>query len=184
MGGRDHAYECDVCGMDRGGMNDLPCLCDDARRRALAEPIDINRFTLAPCYLCGYNGEGYYSPLHPCATRYHREERLQYEATLIPSSDWKARAIAAEAERDDLREIITRADHTSAVKMSANWQMCEAENDALESRLAEAVALLREARDELAEAWGYSDYFREKWASDLPTRIAALIARPEYGGES
>lgn len=28
MGGRDHSWECEVCGLDRGGMNDLLCDCD------------------------------------------------------------------------------------------------------------------------------------------------------------
>lgn len=28
MGGRDHSIECEACGMDRGGLNDLECDCD------------------------------------------------------------------------------------------------------------------------------------------------------------
>lgn len=34
--------------------------------------FDRKRFEQAPCYLCGYNGEGYYSSnIHPCAAIYH-----------------------------------------------------------------------------------------------------------------
>lgn len=34
--------------------------------------IDRARFERAPCYLCGYNGPGYYKPdTHPCAAKYH-----------------------------------------------------------------------------------------------------------------
>ena len=34
--------------------------------------IDRARFERAPCYMCGYNGPGYYKPdKHPCAAKYH-----------------------------------------------------------------------------------------------------------------
>jgi len=34
--------------------------------------IDRARFEKAPCYLCGYNGPGYYQPgTHSCAAKYH-----------------------------------------------------------------------------------------------------------------
>jgi hypothetical protein len=34
--------------------------------------FDRKRFEQAPCYLCGYNGEGYYQPgIHRCAAMYH-----------------------------------------------------------------------------------------------------------------
>ncbi|WP_136259402.1 hypothetical protein [Rhodanobacter lindaniclasticus] len=34
--------------------------------------IDRARFKKAPCYLCGYNGHGYYqAETHPCAAKYH-----------------------------------------------------------------------------------------------------------------
>lgn len=37
------------------------------------DDLERKRFERAPCYLCGYNGEGYYQPgNHPCAARYHR----------------------------------------------------------------------------------------------------------------
>jgi hypothetical protein len=34
--------------------------------------VDVARFESAPCYLCGYGGEGYFQPTtHPCASAYH-----------------------------------------------------------------------------------------------------------------
>ena len=37
-----------------------------------AVAFDAERFERAPCYLCGYNGRGYYQPeTHPCAAKYH-----------------------------------------------------------------------------------------------------------------
>lgn len=34
--------------------------------------VDRARFRKAPCYLCGYNGAGYFQPeTHPCAALYH-----------------------------------------------------------------------------------------------------------------
>jgi hypothetical protein len=43
-------------------------------RRATGH-LDRKRFERAPCYLCGYNGEGYYQPdKHPCAARYHAQQ--------------------------------------------------------------------------------------------------------------
>ena len=52
----------------------------DYLRAQAALPIDVRRFERAPCYLCGYNGPGYFQPnLHPCASRYHevREQEVQ-----------------------------------------------------------------------------------------------------------
>jgi len=52
--------------------------CSDYWRRMRAEGevdrLDRRQFEQAPCYLCGYNGEGYYQPkTHPCAVRYHAQ---------------------------------------------------------------------------------------------------------------
>jgi hypothetical protein len=42
--------------------------------REQIEGFDTRKFEHAPCYLCGYNGEGYYQPeTHPCAVRYHAQ---------------------------------------------------------------------------------------------------------------
>lgn len=41
---------------------------------AQMDRIDKRRFEKAPCYLCGYNGPGYYQPnTHPCAAKYHAQ---------------------------------------------------------------------------------------------------------------
>ena len=41
-------------------------------KTTLPEPFDRKRFERAPCYVCGYNGPGYYQPdSHPCAKLYH-----------------------------------------------------------------------------------------------------------------
>lgn len=37
--------------------------------------IDCKRFAQSPCYICGYNGAGYYQPdVHPCAKAFHEQE--------------------------------------------------------------------------------------------------------------
>lgn len=53
---------------------------------ALAVPVvDKARFESAPCYLCGYNGPGYYQPSqHPCAAGYH----AQQPAAAVPAG-WR-----------------------------------------------------------------------------------------------
>ncbi len=36
-------------------------------------PFDVASFENPPCYICGYNGRGYFQPdKHMCATIYHR----------------------------------------------------------------------------------------------------------------
>ena len=43
---------------------------------AAAGEIDRARFEGAPCYICGYNGPGYYQPdTHPCAAKYHAAQQ-------------------------------------------------------------------------------------------------------------
>lgn len=40
--------------------------------------VDEARFRKAPCYLCGYNGSGYFQPeTHPCAARYHATQHQE-----------------------------------------------------------------------------------------------------------
>lgn len=39
MGGRDHSYECETCGVYRGGLNDLRCDCDDPHTVTLYDLI-------------------------------------------------------------------------------------------------------------------------------------------------
>lgn len=44
------------------------------------QPIDRARFEQAPCYLCGYNGHGYFQPdRHKCAALYHAEKGTDNE---------------------------------------------------------------------------------------------------------
>jgi hypothetical protein len=43
-----------------------------------AGAVDKARFKRAPCYLCGYNGPGYYQPdTHPCAAKYHATQHQE-----------------------------------------------------------------------------------------------------------
>ena len=40
-------------------------------------PMDRRRFEHAPCYICGYNGPGYFQPAtHKCAKQFHDEGGL------------------------------------------------------------------------------------------------------------
>lgn len=98
----------ELVGLDCNGLADLRMLGKWilARRVAGTEvPIDRKRFEQAPCYLCEYNGPGYYQPAtHPCAARYHaeggnyskREMRLMEErdAALIRAEEADDRAKA------------------------------------------------------------------------------------------
>ena len=48
------------------------CETDFAAQQPAA--VDRARFRKAPCYLCGYNGPGYFQPeTHPCAATYHAD---------------------------------------------------------------------------------------------------------------
>ncbi len=67
--------------------------------------IDRKRFHTAPCYLCGYNGHGYFQPqTHPCAAVFH--DQLEWDSTvnvaaLPPAQDWY-KASEVEALLNDL----------------------------------------------------------------------------------
>jgi hypothetical protein len=56
-----------------GAQQQEPVALEDKfENPAKQDPIDTKRFANAPCYLCGYNGRGYYQPQnHPCAGKYH-----------------------------------------------------------------------------------------------------------------
>ena len=42
MGSRDHAVECDICGLLRGGLNNIPCNCDvGATGEIIADAIRV-----------------------------------------------------------------------------------------------------------------------------------------------
>lgn len=50
----------------------VPTVDERAASSEAAVAFDAERFERAPCYLCGYNGRGYYQPeTHPCAAKYH-----------------------------------------------------------------------------------------------------------------
>jgi len=61
MGARDHSEMCEVCGCQRGGLNDLRCDCD-------------------PCEICGEVG----SPEEPC--RCGRETWIRISLACLSSS--------------------------------------------------------------------------------------------------
>lgn len=57
------------------GIADPAAFIRLAKQAGAAGHLDRKRFERAPCYLCGYNGEGYYQPdKHPCAARYHAQQ--------------------------------------------------------------------------------------------------------------
>lgn len=51
----------------------------DALKAELAEEKwKHGDFEIAPCFICGYNGQGYYQPdTHPCASEYHRRREAK-----------------------------------------------------------------------------------------------------------
>lgn len=70
-------------------------------------------FERAPCYICGYNGGGYFQPeTHPCAREYQeqvekaRKIRVRANETEIEALVWEARTEIAYRRRalDDLSE--------------------------------------------------------------------------------
>lgn len=65
--------------LERASALDVPAE-HDAHCKAVASReigcdcggFEHKRFEQAPCYICGYNGPGYYAPaIHPCARTYH-----------------------------------------------------------------------------------------------------------------
>jgi hypothetical protein len=64
--------------------------------------VDTKRFERSPCYLCSYNGHGYYQPeQHPCAARYHEARSIEMCQRLA--------AAAARHERGE-QDVLTRAE--------------------------------------------------------------------------
>jgi hypothetical protein len=59
-----------TCGQDKD-------ICVDCMKDYI-EKLENRLFALgemeyAPCFVCGYNGEGYFQPeKHPCAERHHK----------------------------------------------------------------------------------------------------------------
>jgi hypothetical protein len=47
-----------------------------ARCAELEDLLMPSLFAKAPCFICGYNGAGYFKPsTHPCAARYHAKRQ-------------------------------------------------------------------------------------------------------------
>ena len=76
MGARDHSYECETCGLYRGGLNDLKCDCDPSvtnvecwqRLEALAHNL-ATVAALCRAYLVGVAQESHTKcRLADCAT--------------------------------------------------------------------------------------------------------------------
>lgn len=79
---------------------------------ALAVPaVDKARFESAPCYLCGYNGPGYYQPSqHPCAAGYHAQQPA-------------ALAVPEEVRRNAERYAFLRGDVRPGSVRWARWEV-------------------------------------------------------------
>lgn len=79
----------------RPGMRERLDVARDRIREKIAEPandapVGVERFQEAPCYLCGYNGLGYYnSQIHPCAANYH--EATMARRRCEPCGEWRTR---------------------------------------------------------------------------------------------
>ena len=52
--------------------------CKERVRELEEKLFKYGEMKKAPCFVCGYNGQNYYSPsVHPCAERHHRLQALQ-----------------------------------------------------------------------------------------------------------
>jgi len=52
--------------------------CKERVREMEEKLFKYGEMKKAPCFVCGYNGQNYYSPsVHPCAERHHRLQALQ-----------------------------------------------------------------------------------------------------------
>ena len=104
-----------------------------ALARAEEGAFDRKRFEKAPCYLCGYNGAGYYQPgTHPCAEKYHT---LLAAVLLVRAGDEEKVA-------------------TEIVRL---WDLA-AENKRMREALEQAATWLRSA--ERPSVWDIADYIR------------------------
>lgn len=106
--------------------------------------VDIKRFQKAPCYLCGYNGGGYYQPeRHVCADRYHKAVALSCALDGMDGQMLRRAVSSLIAERDALRTAVEemkaecRGWSDDWVRHAANYERLEAERDALLVQLRE-----------------------------------------------
>ena len=93
------------------------------------EPVTIDkaRFEQAPCYLCGYNGPGYYQPdTHKCAALYHG-----YVASVTPPrcfdlGEWSVcGAPVAQPDAEEVRRLLQEVMDEHADKAAVNYNECE-----------------------------------------------------------
>ena len=102
----------------------LQRIVDEARAQPAAPvlPIDVVRFAQSPpCYICGYNGVGYFSPAtHPCAEKYHAAmgAPVSPATVAVPSLE----AVLAEYERQT-RALPAQDEILSRGCSTFNWQM-------------------------------------------------------------
>ena len=87
----------------------------DSKVEVKAVPVYVEEalckwFSEAPCFLCGYNGEGYYQPnAHSCAKHYH---------SMTLSKLWNTRPIANNGvSLEDILNILVEEDYKSYLEM-------------------------------------------------------------------
>lgn len=78
MGGRDHSEECEVCGDERGGINDSPCSCDAAAK--------ISQETVDELVAASRDEEGPWTK---------RVRLLEAEVARLTAENWQIRCDAA-----------------------------------------------------------------------------------------
>lgn len=88
MGDRDHNYECEQCGHMRGGLNDIPCDCDQHDlfgTWAMIERLSCLAHNLAvSAALCRSYALGAGIPIGP-----GEQWPLRTGIASIPAADWK-----------------------------------------------------------------------------------------------
>ncbi len=141
MGGRDHSETCDVCGMECGGMNNAPCLCEvgatgDAFRSAAEEAIDWRaRALAAEARLLGPIGS--------------ERDLLTYDELIAERDAWKESAGLCRQQRDEallklagaMEEAVIRGLTTERDQLKAEVIRQERR---IEARDDEALGLYRE----------------------------------------
>jgi hypothetical protein len=76
--------------------------------------MDKAKFQEAPCYICGYNGPGYFQPeTHPCAKEFHENPKTYADADGIA----QGRREAADAYCDHICAMLS-CRHTGKDKLA------------------------------------------------------------------
>ena len=98
--------------------------------------MDIKRFEdEPPCYLCGYNGPGYFnSDVHPCASEYHQQR--DNEADRMPSRIRELEQELAEARRTiDKQELSVLAKEAIAEMATEKLKEVKQDRDRLKDEV-------------------------------------------------